>query len=78
MTLGEPGGAGETGYFYQPNDVLVTPEGNIFVADGHGGTNSRILKFSSDGTLIRTIGESAQHECSRGRCRGCGRQHLWS
>ena len=56
MTLGEPGGAGDPGYFYQPNDVLVTPSGDIFVADGHGGTNSRILKFSGDGTLIRAIG----------------------
>lgn len=56
MTLGSPGGAGEPGYFYQPNDVLVAPDGSIFVAEGHGGENSRILKFSPDGTLIQVIG----------------------
>ena len=28
------------------------PNGDIFVAEGHGGANSRILKFTKDGTLI--------------------------
>src|SRR5437667_3316466 len=31
MTLGRPGGGGEPDYFYQPNDVLVAPNGDIFV-----------------------------------------------
>ena len=57
MTLGTPGGAAAPGYFYQPSDVLVTPDGTIFVSDGHGRGNARVLKFSSDGTLIDTIGE---------------------
>lgn len=56
MTLGEPGGAAEPGYFYQPSDVLVTTDGTIFVADGHGRGNARIMKFTSDGTLITTFG----------------------
>lgn len=59
MTLGEPGGAREPGYFWQPNDVLVAPNGDIFVAEGHSsreGANARIIKFSPDGTLIKTWG----------------------
>ena len=56
MTLGTRGGAAAPGYFYQPNDVLVAPNGNIFVSEGHGGANSRILKFSKDGKLQKTWG----------------------
>src|SRR5262249_33539761 len=29
MTLGKPGGAADPDYFYQPNDVLVAPNGDI-------------------------------------------------
>jgi sugar lactone lactonase YvrE len=57
MTLGKPGGAGEPDYFYQPNDVVTAPNGDIFVAEGHGGANSRILRFSKDGKLIAVIGK---------------------
>ena len=56
MTLGTRGGAAAPGYFYQPNDVLVAPNGTIFVAEGHGGANARILKFSKDGRLIKAWG----------------------
>jgi streptogramin lyase len=56
MTLGTRGGAAAPGYFYQPNDVLVAPNGTIFVSEGHGGANSRILKFSKDGKLLKTWG----------------------
>jgi DNA-binding beta-propeller fold protein YncE len=56
MTLGKPGGAAEPDYFYQPNDVLVTRSGDFFISEGHGGANSRLLKFSKDGKLIKTIG----------------------
>ena len=57
LTLGKPGGAAEPDFFYQPNDVVVAPNGDIFVSEGHGGGNSRILKFSKDGKLIKTIGK---------------------
>jgi streptogramin lyase len=57
MTLGKPGGAAEPYYFYQPNDVLVAPSGDIFVSEGHGGANSRILKFSKDGKFIKSWGK---------------------
>src|SRR5258705_12037964 len=56
MTLGTSDGAAAPGFFYQPNDVLVAPDGTIFVSDGHGGANSRILKFSRDGKLLKTWG----------------------
>jgi sugar lactone lactonase YvrE len=57
MTLGKPGGAADPDYFYQPNDVLVAPDGSIFVSEGHGGANARILKFTKDGKLIKTFGK---------------------
>jgi len=57
MTLGKPGGAAAPEYFYQPNDIVTAPNGDIFVAEGHGGANSRILKFTKDGKLIAVIGK---------------------
>jgi sugar lactone lactonase YvrE len=58
LTLGRAGVAGVGQYtFNQPSDVLVAPTGDIFVADGHGPrTNARIVKFSADGTFIRSWG----------------------
>ncbi|MBI3981594.1 MAG: hypothetical protein HY337_01700 [Gemmatimonadetes bacterium] len=59
LTLGTAGGAREPGYFYQPNDVLVTSNGDIYVAEGHAsreGANARILKFTRDGTLVASWG----------------------
>jgi streptogramin lyase len=60
MTLGTAGGAKEPGYFFQPNDVLVAPNGDVYVAEGHSsapGAAARILKFSQDGKLIATLGK---------------------
>ena len=57
LTLGKPGGAAAPDYFYQPNDVVVAPNGDIFVSEGHGGDNDRILKFAKDGKLIKVIGK---------------------
>jgi len=57
MTLGKPGGAADPDFFYQPNDVLVAPSGEIFVSEGHGGANARVLKFTRDGKLIKTFGK---------------------
>ena len=59
LTLGKPGGGTGAEYFTQPNDVLVAPNGDIFVAEGHSsapGSTARILKFSKDGRLIKTWG----------------------
>jgi len=59
MTLGRPGVAGDgPDTFNGPSDILVAPDGNIFVADGHGGeTNARVVKFSNDGTFITAWGQ---------------------
>ena len=59
LTLGKAGGGTGPEYFYQPNDVLVAPNGDIFVAEGHSsaaGANARILKFTKDGKLIKSWG----------------------
>lgn len=63
MTLGKPGQAGnEPGMFDTPSDVITAPNGDIFVADGHGvmqghQTNDRIVKLSKDGTFIMAWGK---------------------
>src|SRR3954451_19688712 len=58
MTLGKPGVAGETNdTFNRPSAVVTAPNGDIFVADGHGGdSNARIVKFSRDGKFIKAWG----------------------
>jgi sugar lactone lactonase YvrE len=59
LTLGKAGVAGDgPDTFNRPSDVIVAPNGDIFVADGHGGTsNARIVKFSKDGRFIKTWGK---------------------
>ena len=60
LTLGQPGVTGEGPYtFNRPSDVAIARNGDIFVADGHGGmdTNMRIVKYSEDGTYIKEWGE---------------------
>jgi sugar lactone lactonase YvrE len=59
LTLGKAGVAGDgQDEFNAPSAVLVAPNGDIFVGDGHGGnTNSRIVKFSPDGKFIKTWGK---------------------
>lgn len=58
MTLGTPGVAGEDDkHFNAPSDILIAPNGDIFVADGHGGkTNARIVKFDKNGKFIKAWG----------------------
>jgi len=57
LTLGKPGGAASPDYFYQPNDVVTAPNGDIFVAEGHGAGNNRILKFDKTGKFIKEWGK---------------------
>jgi DNA-binding beta-propeller fold protein YncE len=67
---GKPGNA--DGQFNQPNDVVVGPDGSIYVSDGHDGqgmtttkaiaegisrgATARISKFSPDGQFIKSWG----------------------
>ena len=59
LTLGKAAGAREPEFLYQPSDVLVAPDGSIFVAEGHASSptaNARILKFDRSGRLLKTWG----------------------
>jgi len=58
MTLGEAGVAGGgPGHFIAPTDVVVAPNGDVFVSDGHTADgNNRVVKFSSDGRFIKDFG----------------------
>jgi len=60
MTLGTPGKpGGGNNSFNAPADVVVSENGDIFVADGHGDTtNNRVVKFSKDGTFIKSWGQT--------------------
>ncbi len=60
MTLGKEGVAGDgPDTFNKPSDVLVAPDGSIFIADGHdAGGNNRIVKLDSNGNFILEWGET--------------------
>ena len=60
LTLGKPGGGRDPEFFFQPNDVLVAPNGDIFISEGHTsaqGATARVLKFSKDGKFIKSWGK---------------------
>ena len=62
MTLGKPGGnqpgqPADPASFYQPNDVITFPNGDIVVAEGHGGANARLIRFDKAGTFIKDFGK---------------------
>ncbi len=74
LSLGVAGKAGNgDGEFNQPNDVVVGPDGSIYVADGHDGqgmitpaalaegiargATARISKFSPDGKFLKSWGK---------------------
>ena len=58
MRLGTAGVAGEgPDTLNGPSDVVIAPNGDIFVGDGHdAGSNARVVKFSADGTFIKAWG----------------------
>src|SRR5436309_1327735 len=59
MTLGKAGVAAEgPDTFNGPTDVVVAPNGDIFVSDGHvANSNGRIVKFSKDGKFVKAWGK---------------------
>jgi sugar lactone lactonase YvrE len=59
MTLGKPGMPGNAeGYFRGASSVVVAPNGEIVVGDGHGNnTNDRVVKFDKSGKQIATWGK---------------------
>jgi DNA-binding beta-propeller fold protein YncE len=56
MTIGKPGGAAEPDCCYQPNDVIVGKNGDIFIAEGHGAGKDIIFKFDKNGKQIKHWG----------------------
>jgi len=63
MVLGKAGVPGDSpDMFNRPSAVVLAPDGDIFVADGHNSppdsqVNARILKFSKDGKFINQWGK---------------------
>jgi len=66
MRLGIAGAAGGgPDHFQEPCDVVTAANGDIFVADGHGGMRAdapadyvtRIVKFSKDGKFLKSWGK---------------------
>ena len=59
LVLGRAGVAGDgPDTFNRPSAVTTGPNGDIFVADGHGEeSNARVVKFSKDGKFIKTWGK---------------------
>ena len=59
LTLGKPGMPGNgPDMLNGPSGVVVAPNGDIYVADGHGGnTNDRIVKYNKDGKFLMAWGK---------------------
>jgi sugar lactone lactonase YvrE len=62
LTLGKPGGnqpnqPHDPASFFQPNDVITYPNGDILVAEGHGGANARLIKFDASGKFLMEFGK---------------------
>jgi len=65
LTLGTPGVAGNPPFaLTEPNSIVIAPNGDIFIAEGHSGQNAdagpgtvaRISKFTKDGKFIKSFG----------------------
>lgn len=65
LALGKPGGnqpgqPHDPGSFYQPNDVITYPNGDILVAEGHGNqapSPARLVRFDRTGKFLRDHGK---------------------
>jgi hypothetical protein len=59
MTLGKAGVSGSgPELFDQPTDVVIAPNGDIFVTDSHrNGKNNRIVRFTPDGKFVKEWGK---------------------
>lgn len=62
MTLGTPGTAGAwdeaagAHLFNQPNETALDSQGNLYVVQGHGAGEPKVLKFGPDGSFIKQWG----------------------
>ncbi len=64
MSLGLAGIPGKgRNIFDQPCDVLVAPNGDIFIADGHSANgNNRIVKYNSEGEYLMEWGTTGSED----------------
>ena len=61
LTLGEARVAGtDKEHFNLPTDVAVSADGSFYVSDGYG--NSRVIKFSKDGTYLFEWGKFGNNQ----------------
>ena len=60
MRLGQKGNPGNSEtQFLRPSDMVVAPDGSIFVVDGHHADgNNRVVKFAADGSFLMEWGET--------------------
>lgn len=58
MTLGTKGVSGSgPAHFDQPTDVVIAPNGDLFVTDSHrDGKNNRVVHFTKDGRFVKEWG----------------------
>jgi hypothetical protein len=83
MTLGKPGVAGDAqGMFNTPSDVVTAPNGDIFVADGHGILQGRSTMTESS-NCPRTarsskLGASTAQSRASSTCRTVSRLIPWA
>lgn len=65
LTLGKPGGnrpgqPADPASFYEPNDVITYPNGDILVCEGHGNaapSTARLVRFDKNGKFLREYGK---------------------
>ena len=60
---GRPGEMHDFGHlrlFNEPNDVAIGPAGEIFIVQGHGKGEPRVLKFDKDGNFIKLWGKKGK------------------
>ena len=62
MVLGVKGRTGEwhpgghLRLFHEPNEAVIGPTGDLYVLEGHGKAESRVVKFDCDGNFIKSWG----------------------
>ena len=49
---------GGRNHFTSPSDVVVAENGDVFVADGHGDGNNRVVKFNRRGEFLMSWGQT--------------------
>ena len=73
LTLGKAGGAAAPNYFYQPNDVITAPNGDIFVSEGTRTRQQPHSEVRQNGQVPQGVGQ-ARHR--PGRVRSAARARL--